>query len=73
MIRAINLQELEEVSGGCGTCQIAIIDSLYACSMDQLYSINQVFKQVLLSEDMLHADGDTKKAALITALENFQF
>jgi hypothetical protein len=73
MIRLININELHEISGGCGECQVAIVDSLYACSMDQLYTINQVFKQVLLNEDMLHADGDTKRAALIAALENFQF
>ncbi len=63
------------VSGGCGdnSCQIATLDFLEACSMAQMIQINTIFKQVLLSDAMKDADSDTKKAALIAAIENSSF
>ena len=72
MLVSLNNEKCALISAGCSdnSCQIATLDFLQACSMAQMIQINTIFKQVLLSDAMKDADSDTKKAALIAAIEN---
>ncbi len=71
-MKSLNIEECVLVSAGCGdnSCQMATLDFLEVCSMEQMFEINKIFKQILLSDAMKDADSDTKKAALIAAIEN---
>lgn len=72
MLKTLQIEELLFVAGGCGeqTCQEATLEFLQICTMPEMVEINKVFKQILLSDAMINADSDAKKAALIAAIQN---
>jgi hypothetical protein len=74
-MRSLNLNEQQFISGGCDsdTCQTAALEMLNACTYPQLQELNVLFKSVVQSAELIGADAETLKNALITALANYQF
>ncbi|MGD9591717.1 MAG: hypothetical protein AB7V32_04260 [Candidatus Berkiella sp.] len=72
MLTTLNQNQLFCVSAGCGedSCQQATLNFLHTCTMEQMKEINLIFKAILLSDEMINADSDTKKAALIAAIQS---
>ena len=61
---------------GCsydGSCQSATLFFLSHCSFEQLQIVNDIFKQVILSDSMQGADSDTLSKALVAAIMDAQF
>lgn len=52
------------------TCPTATIQFLQHCNMDMLRQINLIFKTVLSDPELAMADDETKRAALIQAIES---
>ncbi len=73
MIFEIEETQLHAITGGCGedSCKDATLNFLNACSMEQMFAINQIFKTILLSDEMKGVDNDTKIAALIEAIQAY--
>lgn len=70
MITELNPSQVLKVSGGCpDNCQDATLVFLHTCTMEQMIKVNQIFKTILLSEEMKNVDNDTKISALIAAIE----
>ena len=71
MLQTLSHADLALVVGGCGdeTCSAATLNFLQICTLPEMFAINAVFKEILLSEEMLLANAETKKAALIAAVE----
>lgn len=55
------------------TCQNVTVLLLNSCSMDQLHNVNIIFKTTLTNEDLIGADDEAKKAAMINAILNSNF
>lgn len=77
-MKVLAQNKLKHISGGegCtydGSCQSATLFFLDHCSIDQMYIVNQIFKDVFLSDAMQGADSDTLKAALIQAIMDADF
>ncbi len=71
MLIEINHEDLSFISAGCGdnTCTDATLNFLHSCTMEQMKAVNTIFRTILLSDEMINVDNDTKIAALIAAIE----
>tara|TARA_R110002110_G_scaffold400317_2_gene616710 strand:+ start:69451 stop:69714 length:264 start_codon:yes stop_codon:yes gene_type:complete len=76
VMRAVNPQELNSIAAGCTaelTCQNVTEAMLEICRYPELQLINQLFKNVVLSDAMQGADGETLKAGMIEAIQSADF